>query len=64
MIFNQNDQWFFYQVEHLIKMANDLLSNMTWYTTLCIYLLPIRPPIYLVNYLPTYYPPTHLLFNY
>jgi hypothetical protein len=41
-------------------MANDLSSNMTWYTTLCIYLLPIHPPIYLLNYLPTYYPLTHL----
>jgi hypothetical protein len=33
---------------------------MTWFTTLCIYLLPIQPPIYLINYLLTYYSPTHL----
>jgi hypothetical protein len=33
---------------------------MTWSTTLCIYLLLIHRPIYLINYLPMYYPPTHL----
>jgi hypothetical protein len=59
---------FFSQVEHLIKMANDHESNMTWFITLCIYLLPICPPIYLITYLPTYYlpthPPTYLLFTY
>jgi hypothetical protein len=32
---------------------------MTWSTTLRIYFLPIRQSIYLINYLPTYYPPTH-----
>jgi hypothetical protein len=50
----------FSQMKHLIKMANDLYSNATWSTTLCIYLLPIHPLIYLTNYLLTYYPPTHL----
>jgi hypothetical protein len=33
---------------------------MTWSTTLCIYLLLIHRPIYLINYLPTYYPPTYI----
>jgi hypothetical protein len=34
---------------------------MTWSTTLFFYLLPIHPPIFLVTYLPTYYPSTHYL---
>jgi hypothetical protein len=55
---------FFSQVEHLIKMINNLLSKVTWFTTLCIYLLFIHPPIYLTNYLLSYYPPTHLPINY
>jgi len=50
------------QVEHLVKMANDFKLNMTWSTTLWIYLLPTHPPIYVISYLPTYYPPTHLSF--
>jgi hypothetical protein len=29
-----------------------------------IYLLPTHPPIYLINYLPTYYPPTRPPFIY
>ncbi len=64
---SQNGQWslvkydmVFIQIEHVVKMANDFWSNMTWSITLCIYLLPIHPPIYLVNYLSTYtHPPTH-----
>jgi len=32
----------FSQVEHLVNMANDLLSIMIWSTTLCIYLLVIH----------------------
>ncbi len=53
------------QVKHLVKMANHLQSNMIWSTTLCIYFPLIHPPIYLINYLFTYYPPTHkyLLFT-
>jgi len=34
-------------------------ANETWFIILCIYLLPIHPPIYLINYLLTYYPHTH-----
>jgi hypothetical protein len=61
----------FTKMEHLVKVANEFWSNATWFTTLCIYLLPIHPPIYLANiYLlithppthpPTYYLPTYLL---
>jgi hypothetical protein len=34
------------------------------YYPIWIYLLLTHPPIYLINYLPTYYPPTYLLFTY
>jgi hypothetical protein len=38
---------------------------MTWSITRRIYLPPIHPPINLVSYLPTYYPPTtYFLFTY
>jgi hypothetical protein len=46
----------FNNVKHLIKMANHIQSNLTWSIILCIYPLPTHPHIYLVNYLPTYYP--------
>jgi hypothetical protein len=39
-------------------------ANETWFIILCIYLLPIHPPIYLINYLLTYYPRTHYLLTY
>jgi hypothetical protein len=48
---------------HLTKIIMFNRFKMTWSITLCIYLLPIHPPIYLVIYLTTYYPPTHP-FNY
>jgi hypothetical protein len=52
----------FSQIEHLVKMANDLYLNMTWSTTLCIYFLPSHPPIYLVKYLlVSTHPPTSYL---
>jgi hypothetical protein len=57
----------FNQVEHLVKMTNDLQSYVTWFTTLGIYLLFTHPPIYLwvviylpITHPPTYYLPTHL----
>jgi len=46
-------------------MTNDIYSNATWSRiTLCIYLLPTHSPIYLTNYLFTYYPPTYYLPTY
>jgi hypothetical protein len=67
----------FYQIEHLVKIANDFFSNMTWSTSLYIYFLLPHPPIYLTSYLPTYlsiytfsftylhtYPPPYILFIY
>jgi hypothetical protein len=45
----------FNQVQHLVKMTNDIYSNAIWFATLCIYLLPIHLLIYLTNYLHTYY---------
>jgi len=54
----------FNQMEHLVKMVNDLLSNATWSITLCIYILLIHPPICLIIYLLTYYPSTYLLLTY
>jgi len=54
----------FNQMKHFVKMANVFWSNATWFATLCIHLLPTRPPISLTNYLPIYYPPTYLLFTY
>jgi len=50
----------FYQVEHFVKMVNDLLIKYDM-----VYYLMYRPfayssLIYLVKYLYTYYPPTHL----
>ncbi len=44
----------FNQIEHLIKMANDLQSNATWSIILCIYLLPTHSPIFLPTYLLIY----------
>jgi hypothetical protein len=47
-------------MEHLVKTTNVFKSNVTWFVTLCIYLLLIHSLISLTNYLPTYYPPTYL----
>jgi hypothetical protein len=47
MVFNKVEQI-------LIKIVDDLWTNVTWSTTLCIYLPPMHPPIYLINYLVTY----------
>jgi hypothetical protein len=49
------------QVEYSIKMANDFKSNVAWFTTLCIYLLPTQSSIYLTTYLLPTHPPTHPL---
>jgi hypothetical protein len=52
------------QVEYSVKMANDHKSNVTWSTTLCIYLLHTHPSIYLTTYLLPTHPPTYPLFPY
>jgi hypothetical protein len=56
---NENDQMVFNQMEHLLKMVNDFLPNVTWSITLCIYILPIHPRICLIIFLLMCYPPTH-----
>jgi hypothetical protein len=45
-------------------MANVFLSNVTWFVTLCVYLLSTHPPIYLTNYLFIAHSPTHLPITY
>jgi VanZ family protein len=54
-----------------VSLGRICLGNLTfetnetiWFIILCIYFIPIHPPIYLTNYLFTYYPPTHYLPTY
>jgi hypothetical protein len=54
-IFNQNGQWNFSEVRHLVKMGNVIITHLPTY-------LPTQPPTtYLPTYLPiTTYLPAHL----
>ncbi len=50
----------FSRIEYLIKMTNIIYSNLTWFATFCIYLLPKFTHLFtqLITYLPIIHPPT------